>query len=468
MILKPKQNKKEDKEQKKEEAPNKFKAYEKPVQRMTLKYLLSLIMFFVLAFDGYLVLQGSLKSAQYSAHKITISGRQLTLFEQTVLISDEIVNTPSLRKKWELNKKLEKVVSLFEESHKALVNGSTKMHLPANTSPSVNSLYFEEPVFLEKHIQNYIKALRYFLNADENEVLEENKGYIYIHKVRDSHKVTNALNKLINIYLTEHELTIGELQNMENMIFMCTILIVIISGMFIFRPMVKEVKNSFAKLEVLTETLDQRVQERTASLTKTNKELVAEVEMRKQTEDELRKSGELFKTITENMADLVAVVGIDGKRLYNNPAYKRIFGDGSVKQGSDSFNEIHPEDKPKIKQAFEDVIGLGTPQTAEYRFLLKDGKVVYIESVGSLIRNAQGQPEHVIIVARDITERKMRESQQQEQEQNNTQMHIQNQAPAPPQTSAPASGFNRPGSIFGSPGQSFVKPQQDLTPGQES
>ena len=193
MILKPKQNKKEEK--KEEEAPKKFGVYEKPVQKMTLKYLLSLIMFFVLAFDGYMILQGSLKSAQFSSHKITVSGKQQTLFEQTIQLADEIANSSSLRRRWELNKKLEKVINLFETSHKALVNGNVNMHLSANTSPSVHSLYFEEPIFLEKHVENYVKAVKYFINADENEVLQENKGYLYIHKVKDSHKITNALNK---------------------------------------------------------------------------------------------------------------------------------------------------------------------------------------------------------------------------------------------------------------------------------
>ena len=218
------------------------------------------------------------------------------------------------------------------------------------------------------------------------------------------------------------------------------------------------------KLEILNETLDTRVQERTASLTKANKELVTEVEMRKQTEDELRKSGELFKTITENMADLVAVVGIDGKRLYNNPAYKKIFGEGGIKTGSDSFNEIHPEDKPKIQAAFETVVSTGTPQTAEYRFLLKDGKVTYIESVGSIIKNAKGQAEHVIIVARDITERKLRESQKEQQNINQTLASpVQSIGPTQAQTST----SGRMGSIFGSPpGQSSINLPQDLTPGQ--
>ena len=460
MILKPKQNKKEET---KEEAPKKFGVYEKPVQRMTLKYLLSLIMFFILAFDGYLILQGSLKSAQFSSHKITVSGKQQTLFEQTVQLADEIANSSSLRKRWELNKKLEKTINLFETSHKALVNGNVSMHLSANTSPSVHSLYFEEPIFLEKHVQNYVKAVKYFINADENEILQENKGYLYLHKVKDSYKITNALNKLVNIYLTEHETNINELQKMENMVFLSTILIILISGFFIFRPMVKEVRNSFVKLETLNETLDQRVQERTASLTKANKDLVAEIEVRKQTEDELRKSGELFQTITENMADLVAVVGIDGKRLYNNPAYKKIFGDGGVKAGSDSFNEIHPEDKPKIQKAFEKVVASSIPQTAEYRFLLKDGKVAYIESVSSVIKNAKGQPEHVIIVARDISERKMRESQQEQQNINPMPIpSAQGHSPAP----ATPGGFGR-GSIFGSPGTTF-QPSQDLTPGQSN
>src|SRR5450755_1611301 len=41
---------------------------------------------------------------------------------------------------------------------------------------------------------------------------------------------------------------------------------------------------------------------------------------------ELVKREELFRLISENAADMIAVVDADGKRLYNSPAYERLLG----------------------------------------------------------------------------------------------------------------------------------------------
>ena len=41
---------------------------------------------------------------------------------------------------------------------------------------------------------------------------------------------------------------------------------------------------------------------------------------------ELDKQGELFRLITVNAADMIAVVEIDGRRIYNSPSYERILG----------------------------------------------------------------------------------------------------------------------------------------------
>jgi PAS domain-containing protein len=41
---------------------------------------------------------------------------------------------------------------------------------------------------------------------------------------------------------------------------------------------------------------------------------------------ESKQREELFKIVTENAADMIALVDVKGRRLYNSPAYKRILG----------------------------------------------------------------------------------------------------------------------------------------------
>ncbi|MBI4248843.1 MAG: response regulator, partial [Elusimicrobia bacterium] len=106
-----------------------------------------------------------------------------------------------------------------------------------------------------------------------------------------------------------------------------------------------------------------------------------------------------------------ALVDLDGRRLYSSPSY-RILGNLGALRGSDSFNEIHPEDREKIKLVFEETLRTGVGQRAEYRFLLKDGSIRFIESQGDVIRDKSGKIERIVVVSRDVTERKKMEEKE--------------------------------------------------------
>jgi PAS domain S-box-containing protein len=139
--------------------------------------------------------------------------------------------------------------------------------------------------------------------------------------------------------------------------------------------------------------------------------LADDITRRKRAEQQLRESEEQFRLIAENVADLIAVVDLDGKRVYNSPSYKGILGDPNMARGTISFNEIHPDDQEKIKRIFQDTVRSGVGQRAEFRFLQKDGSVRFIESQGSVSRDAEGKVAKVIVVSRDVTERKILEQQ---------------------------------------------------------
>jgi PAS domain S-box-containing protein len=138
---------------------------------------------------------------------------------------------------------------------------------------------------------------------------------------------------------------------------------------------------------------------------------------RKRVEGSLRESEEFFRMIWENLTDLIAVVSPDGKRLYNSPSYRSVLGDPKELLGTDSFQDIHPEDRERIKALFHDTMRTGLGRGAEFRFLLKDGSVRYVESRGSVIKDESGKPTKLVVVARDVTQRKVAEEELREREE---------------------------------------------------
>jgi PAS domain S-box-containing protein len=136
---------------------------------------------------------------------------------------------------------------------------------------------------------------------------------------------------------------------------------------------------------------------------------------RREVERELFQSQAQFQQITENVADLIVVLDTEGRRVYNNPAYRTILGDLASLRGTMSFDDIHPGDRERARKIFQETVRTGVGQRTEYRFLLRDGSIRYIESQGSVIRDQQGAVVNVLVVSRDVTERRKTEERIREQ-----------------------------------------------------
>ncbi len=120
---------------------------------------------------------------------------------------------------------------------------------------------------------------------------------------------------------------------------------------------------------------------------------------------------ELFRLITENAADMIAVVDTAGRRLYNSPSYERILGYTPEElSGTTAVDQIHPEDREKVLKAAADATRTGVGTTLEYRMRHKDGAWRTLESRASTILKGE-EVEKLVIVNRDITQRKSLEEQ---------------------------------------------------------
>jgi len=125
---------------------------------------------------------------------------------------------------------------------------------------------------------------------------------------------------------------------------------------------------------------------------------------------QLAERDQLFHLISENAADMIALVDSDGRRLYNSPAYLKVLGYSPEDlKGTSSIEQIHPDDRPRVLKAAEKARLTGRGERMEYRVRHKDGSWRTLESTASPIRNAKGQTDKLVIVNRDITERKRAE-----------------------------------------------------------
>ena len=138
--------------------------------------------------------------------------------------------------------------------------------------------------------------------------------------------------------------------------------------------------------------------------------IIRDITARKKVEEALCQSEEKYRFIAENMTDLVEIVDIDGIVKYASPSHRFVLGfTPEVYEGKVVFDFAHPEDLPYIKNKFEEMIQTSESNSVEYRHKHANGDWIWIEAKGTPISYEDEKINHIHIVSREISERKMYE-----------------------------------------------------------
>ncbi|MCA9523251.1 MAG: PAS domain S-box protein [Myxococcales bacterium] len=126
----------------------------------------------------------------------------------------------------------------------------------------------------------------------------------------------------------------------------------------------------------------------------------------KRTLDRLADRERLLRLLTDNMFDLVALAGLDGRIVYASPSHRQLGYEPRELIGQLAQANVHPEDLARVEIALAEVLRTNEPGSAEYRHRRVDGSYVWIESMGKVVLDDDGQPAGLIFSSRDISARK--------------------------------------------------------------
>ena len=98
--------------------------------------------------------------------------------------------------------------------------------------------------------------------------------------------------------------------------------------------------------------------------------------------------------ISENAADMIAVVDLEGRRIFNSLSFQRILGYSPEElQVSSGFEPIHPEDRERVKKAAEEARRTGACQRHSQR-TRRTGKACDCEPRHYLAQKGPGALSH--------------------------------------------------------------------------
>ena len=125
-----------------------------------------------------------------------------------------------------------------------------------------------------------------------------------------------------------------------------------------------------------------------------------------------------YRLIADHTNDFVVLLDARGIVRYASPSYERILGHSMAgREGHAGFRTIHPDDLSLVKQAFNAVVMNRSSVTIELRIATSFGTFIWAESIMSPIQGTDGEVQNVLVVSRDITERKRQEERLRESEE---------------------------------------------------
>lgn len=135
----------------------------------------------------------------------------------------------------------------------------------------------------------------------------------------------------------------------------------------------------------------------------------------RESEASLRESEEKYRSLVENISDVIFTLDDEGRFTYVSPVIERISGYGPEDFLGTPFHEfIHPDDLPALLSNRRKVLeGYSAP--AEYRVINKDGSVHHIRT-SSRLTIRDGAKSGLTGILSDITERRRMEESLRESE----------------------------------------------------
>jgi PAS domain S-box-containing protein len=135
---------------------------------------------------------------------------------------------------------------------------------------------------------------------------------------------------------------------------------------------------------------------------------IEDITERKQIRDALEASERLYRLITENAHDMIVVASSDGRFTFASPSTKSVLGYDSTEVMQLSIQDfLHPEDLERVLSDQAKALESGANHfRSEFRIRHKDGREIWFENIGHLIRDPQTNAlVQIQNTARDITER---------------------------------------------------------------
>jgi PAS domain S-box-containing protein len=350
-------------------------------------YLLALVLLGVVILFGYWTWHDSIEKLRGDALQVNLSGRQRMLVERVGSLSLALSHAADPVDREQLRKQISATLAQLRFSHDRLLKDFGQL------SPELRRLYFEGPVALEDRLFRFINLLEAFLEAPEIQPLQAGIQMQSIHDEVAS--MVAVFDRLAGQYQRDNEQSIHNAIVLDSFMRGVTLLLLLATGLFIFRPMEKRIRREHNReLQIVDDAL-QDSRDELQKLYDGAPDMLLSFDPR--TERVVRCNATAAETLGYTREELL---GLHRRGLYA------------------------PDCHELLDKAFEDFLAMGRSDDVELQVVCKDGSLIDVSLSATQYRDSDGQFLFSDVILRDIRERKRAEEQVLRRDRQLTTLHL--------------------------------------------
>jgi len=350
-------------------------------------YILALSAVAVLTIAGQVLIQRAISSQQSDSHVINLAGSQRYLSQQivkfSILIHKDIEHQDYPAKAGQLLN----YIHMWKKGHYGLQFGDKALNLPGDNSAVITRMFEEIDPFFEKIAESAdsIVALAPVGASEHGRVGE------YVQKIlQNEDAFFQGMDRIVNQYDLEAKAKVAFLKKVEYVLVLATLIILLLEGLFIFRPAAKKIKET---IRDLTESEDR------------SNQLAAKLKIANMN---LQKSLKDLKDVNFAMdkATILAKTDRYGIITYVNHKFCQIMHYEASELVGQRFNLVssHYHSKSFFDRMWEQ-ISAGEVWNHEIQNKTREGTSVWLDATIVPVLDNQGVPESYIAIYSDVTAR---------------------------------------------------------------
>ncbi len=221
-----------------------------PTRRLTTRYILALGTVALLALLGQIVIQVMLQQQSSDALVINIAGRQRMLSQRLSKAALALEVFPDAQSRLENADELRDVVTLWQHSQEGLQRGDSALGLPGKNSPTIQKLFAAIDPEYRTMLQSSHELL--VLALVNNTQASNVPGSAFLPSIqsilRAQSGFLNGMDRIVSQYQVEAQDHVTRQRYIELLLFGCTLLVLVLEGLFVFRPAVSRLRQTIADL----------------------------------------------------------------------------------------------------------------------------------------------------------------------------------------------------------------------------